>query len=128
MHSQQPPGVVQNWSTLQCSKQNTEQCGYDHAPVTRGRMRAQFPLPHGPWEGEEEETQRERGPQSERLETNRRCGRVVGASRPRRPDSQSTFKSHPEWRMRIYSWHQTGLRCSAARQNIELSVMMTMCL
>ena len=48
MHSQQPPGVIQNWSTLQCSKQNTEQCGYDHAPVTRGRMRAQFPLPHGP--------------------------------------------------------------------------------
>ena len=48
MHSQQPPGVVQNWSTLQCSKQYTEQCGYDHAPVTRGRMRAQFPLPHGP--------------------------------------------------------------------------------
>ena len=47
MHSQQPPGVVQNWPTLQCSKQNTEQCGYDHAPVTRGRMRAQFPLPHG---------------------------------------------------------------------------------
>ena len=47
MHSQQPPGVVQNWSTLHCSKQNTEQCGYDHAPVTRGRMRAQFPLPHG---------------------------------------------------------------------------------
>ena len=51
MHSQQPPGVVQNWSTLQCSKQNTEQCGYDHAPVTRGRMRAQFPLPHGPPSG-----------------------------------------------------------------------------
>ena len=52
MHSQQPPGVVQNWSTLHCSKQNTEQCGYDHAPVTRGRMRAQFPLPHGPgWGG-----------------------------------------------------------------------------
>ena len=51
MHSQQPPGVVQNWSTLQCSKQNTEQCGYDHAPVTRGRMRAQFPLPHGPPRG-----------------------------------------------------------------------------
>ena len=48
MHNQQPPGVVQNWATLQCSKQNTEQCGYDHAPVTRGRMRAQFPLPHGP--------------------------------------------------------------------------------
>ena len=48
MHSQQPPSVVQNRSTLQCSKQNTEQCGYDHAPVTRGRMRAQFPLPHGP--------------------------------------------------------------------------------
>ena len=48
MHSQQPPGVVQIWSTLQCSMQNNEQCGYDHAPVTRGRMRAQFPLPHGP--------------------------------------------------------------------------------
>ena len=47
-HSQQPPGVVQNWSALQCSKKNTEQCGYDHAPVTRGRMRAQLPLPHGP--------------------------------------------------------------------------------
>ena len=47
MHSQQPPGVVQNWSALQCSKQDTEQCGDDHAPVTRGRMRAQFPLPHG---------------------------------------------------------------------------------
>ena len=42
------PQAVQSWSTLQCSKQNTEQCGYDHAPVTRGRMRAQFPLPHGP--------------------------------------------------------------------------------
>ena len=47
-HNQQPPGVVQNWSMLQCSKQNTEQFGYDHAPVTRGRIRAQFPLPHGP--------------------------------------------------------------------------------
>ena len=39
MHSQQPPGVVQNWSTLQCSKHDIERCGYDHAPVTRGRMR-----------------------------------------------------------------------------------------
>ena len=48
MHSQHPPGVVHNWSTLQCSKQSTQQCGYDHAPVTRGRMRTQFPLPHGP--------------------------------------------------------------------------------
>ena len=48
MHSQQPPGVVQNWSTLQCSKHDIEQCGYDHAPVTRGRIRTQFPLPHGP--------------------------------------------------------------------------------
>ena len=47
-YSQQPPGVVQNWSALQCSKKHTKQCGYDHAPVTRGRMRAQFPLPHGP--------------------------------------------------------------------------------
>ena len=48
MHSQRPLGVVQNWSTLQCSKHDIEQCGYDHAPVTRGRMRTQFPLPHGP--------------------------------------------------------------------------------
>ena len=47
MHSQQSPGVVQNWSTLQRSKHDIEQCGYDHAPVTRGRMRTQFPLPHG---------------------------------------------------------------------------------
>ena len=48
MHSQKPPGVVQSWTTLQCSKHDIEQCGYDHAPVTRGRMRTQFPLPHGP--------------------------------------------------------------------------------
>ena len=48
MHSQQPLGVVQNWSTLRCSKHDNEQCGYDHAPVTRGRMRTQFPLPHAP--------------------------------------------------------------------------------
>ena len=27
---------------------HTELCGDDHAPVTRGRMRAQYPLPHGP--------------------------------------------------------------------------------
>ena len=71
MHSQQPPGVVQNWSTLQCNKQNTEQCGYDHAPVTRGRMRAQFPLPHGPMPGlrrgsKEEEEERERYTHRER--------------------------------------------------------------
>ena len=50
-YSQQPPGVVQNWCALQCSKKHTEQCGYDHAPVTRGRMRAQLPLPHGPVPG-----------------------------------------------------------------------------
>ena len=48
MHSQKRPGVVQNWTTLQCSKHDIEQCGYDHAPVTRGRMRTQFLLPHGP--------------------------------------------------------------------------------
>ena len=29
-------------------QENTQQCGYDHAPVTRGRMGAQFLLPHGP--------------------------------------------------------------------------------
>ena len=34
MHSQQPPGVVQNWSTLQCSKQNTR-----HRERERGRHR-----------------------------------------------------------------------------------------
>ena len=35
---------------LRCSaaRQNTELCGDDHAPVTRGRMRAQYPLPHAP--------------------------------------------------------------------------------
>ena len=27
MHSQKPPGVVQNWSTLQCSKQDICTCG-----------------------------------------------------------------------------------------------------
>ena len=48
---QQPPGVVRNWSTLQCSKHDIERCGYDHAPVTRGRMRTQLPLPHGPPSG-----------------------------------------------------------------------------
>ena len=29
------------------ARKNTELCGDDHAPVTRGRMRAQYPLPHG---------------------------------------------------------------------------------
>ena len=29
------------------AKQNTELCGDDHVPVTRGLMRAQYPLPHG---------------------------------------------------------------------------------
>ena len=88
MHSQQPPGVVQNWSTLQCSKQNTEQCGYDHAPVTRGRMRAQFPLPHGPPWGTTTARPNEPGkeckpgarPAGQGLESNRHCGWVVGAS------------------------------------------------
>ena len=34
---------------LRCSaaRQNTELCGDDHTHVTRGRMRAQYPLPHG---------------------------------------------------------------------------------
>ena len=26
---------------------HTELCGDDHVPVTRGRMRARYPLPHG---------------------------------------------------------------------------------
>ena len=43
-----PPPPPRNWSALHCSEKYTEQCGYDHAPVTRGRMRAQYPLPHGP--------------------------------------------------------------------------------
>ena len=29
-------------------QQNTELCCDDHAPVTRGRMRGQYLLPHGP--------------------------------------------------------------------------------
>ena len=35
---------------LRCSAatQNIELSGDDHAPVTRGRMRAQYALPHGP--------------------------------------------------------------------------------
>ena len=35
---------------LRCSaaRKNTELCGDDHAPVTWGRMLAQYPLPHGP--------------------------------------------------------------------------------
>ena len=34
---------------LRCSaaSKTLNNCGYDHAPVTRGRMRTQFPLPHG---------------------------------------------------------------------------------
>ena len=30
------------------ARKNTELCGYDHARVTWGRMRAQYPLPHAP--------------------------------------------------------------------------------
>ena len=30
------------------ARKNTELCDDDHAPVARGRMRAQYPLPHGP--------------------------------------------------------------------------------
>ena len=35
---------------LRCNaaRQNTELSGDDHAPATRGRMRAQYPLPNGP--------------------------------------------------------------------------------
>ena len=34
------------WFALQCSKakQCTVSCGYDHMPVSRGNMRAQYPL------------------------------------------------------------------------------------
>ena len=45
---------VATWSgsepVLRCSaaRKNTELCGDDHVPVTRGRMRAQYPLPHAP--------------------------------------------------------------------------------
>ena len=54
-------------------------------------------------------------PAGQGLETNRHCGRVVGASRPRCSDGQgqSTGSSHLEW-------YRTGLHCSAARKNTEL--------
>ena len=48
------PQAAATWSgtKLVCTAvqrgKNTELCGYDHAPVTGGRMRAQYPLPHGP--------------------------------------------------------------------------------
>ena len=37
-------------SELVCAavRKNTELCGDNHAPVTRGRMQAQYPLLHGP--------------------------------------------------------------------------------
>ena len=46
MDSPPPPSF-----NMRCSaaRKNTELCGDDHAPVTRGRMRAQYPLPHGPF-------------------------------------------------------------------------------
>ena len=52
-HIQKPPGVAHvklqlapNWSALQCKTLNE---GLDdHVPPTWGRMRAQYPLPHGP--------------------------------------------------------------------------------
>ena len=38
---------------LRCSaaSKTLNNCGYDHAPVTRGRMRTQYPLPHGHADG-----------------------------------------------------------------------------
>ena len=53
----QEEGVYIRWikppppsrTALQCSKaKHWAECGDDHAPVTRGRMRAKYPLPHGP--------------------------------------------------------------------------------
>ena len=47
-----PPEAHLGWYStgLRCSaaRQNIELSGDDHAPVTRGRMRAQYPLPRGP--------------------------------------------------------------------------------
>ena len=40
--------VLQSPPPPRAARQNTEPSGDDHAPVTRGRMRAQYPLPHGP--------------------------------------------------------------------------------
>ena len=42
-----PPACIPPPPT-QGPRQNTELSGDDHAPVTRGRMRTQYPLPHGP--------------------------------------------------------------------------------
>ena len=76
-------------------EKNTELCGDDHAPVTRGRMRAQYPLPHPPPPPCRTSVMTMRlghggvcepsirclmAPSDEGLETNRHCGRVVGAS------------------------------------------------
>ena len=47
-HIQKPPGVAPNCLRCSAARQNIELSGDDHAPVTRGRMRAQYPLPHGP--------------------------------------------------------------------------------
>ena len=52
--------------------------------------------PPPPTGGETLTRERER-PTERELETNRHCGRVVGASWPRCTDSQSTIKSHLEW-------------------------------
>ena len=42
-----PPPPIE---PLSAARQNTELSGDDHAPVTRGRMRTQYLLPHGPIE------------------------------------------------------------------------------
>ena len=54
-------------------------------------------------------------PAEQGLETNRHCGRVVGASWLQDTDGQghSTVSSHLEW-------FKTGLRCSAARKITKL--------
>ena len=42
-----PPSPQGAWMCCSAAEQCTD-CGDDHAPVTRGRMRAQYPLHHGP--------------------------------------------------------------------------------
>ena len=89
MHSQQPPGVVQNWSTLQCSKQNTEQCGYDHAPVTRGVCEPSFRCLMAPRFGGKQK------PGDPKLPHPHREGRLLGTHAPTvRPDPRAKCRKH----------------------------------
>ena len=84
-------------AAVQQARQNTELCGDDHAPVTRGRMRAQYALPHGLTPGWTPPYPRPPPPP-----------RPLAGTPPQTP-----IKSPLEW-------YRTGLRGSAARQSTEL--------